>query len=378
MQLRFLGTAAADFSPLLETTLKYTLDSNARRSSSLLLNGHVLIDCGPHVLNSMGIQGIDPMAITDLFVTHFHNDHYAPVQVAELACGRTTPLRIWHRADAMPPPILGAEFHPLQIGQSVRVGEFTVRALAANHTQTPLHYDFETPEAKLFYGCDGAWLLNDTFYAMRGREYDMMILDGTVGDYNGDFRMAEHNSIPMIRLMLASFRSEKVVTDRSIVCLSHLAPSLHKSHEETCRILAADGMTAAFDGMVLNLDRAAPQQVPKPQQAPQSQAPQLLLKTNATLVFAGLGYLTLTTNSLIWSKSPANFLAFGVFGTMTRDGLCIPFEMIQRIDNYTYVGGGGLVVVTRDGQTHKFSIGSRQDFDYIYSYLTGYLQSLWK
>ena len=56
MHLRFLGTGAADFSPLLETELRDRLDDNARRSSSVLIEGRFLIDCGPHVLDSMGLS----------------------------------------------------------------------------------------------------------------------------------------------------------------------------------------------------------------------------------------------------------------------------------------------------------------------------------
>ena len=59
MQIRFMGTGAADFSPLLETEYKYKLDQNARRSSSILLEGNYLIDCGPHVAGSFQIQQID-------------------------------------------------------------------------------------------------------------------------------------------------------------------------------------------------------------------------------------------------------------------------------------------------------------------------------
>ena len=255
MRIVFVGTGAADISPLLQTAYQNKLGLDARRSSSVLLNGHILVDCGPHAPDSLRIQGIDLAEITDLFVTHFHADHYDPTRGAELASQTREPLRIWYRSDAVPAPVPHAEFHPLPVGATVRTGECTVKALAANHTQYPLHYDIETADCRLFYGCDGAWLLNDTFYAMRERAYDVMILDGTVGDYNGDFRLGEHNSIPMIRLMLASFRTQRVVAEEGVVCLSHIAPTLHTPHAELVEILKKDGMIAAFDGMVIERAR---------------------------------------------------------------------------------------------------------------------------
>lgn len=48
----FLGTCACDFSPLLQTDKKNCFDKDVRRSSSILLNGHMLVECGPHTLHA--------------------------------------------------------------------------------------------------------------------------------------------------------------------------------------------------------------------------------------------------------------------------------------------------------------------------------------
>ena len=253
MKITFLGTGAADFSPLLETEYKNKLGLDQRRSSSILIEDQFLVDCGPHTLDSLRIQGLDASGITDLFVTHFHSDHYQHHLVQELASQTRRPLRIWHRAGAEPEPVEHGVFCPVEPGQEIRTEGLTVKPLAANHTQFPLHYDFELDGCRVFYGCDGAWLLYDTFYAMRGRHYHCMILDGTVGDYAGDFRLGEHNSIPMIRLMAATFRNEHVVAENGQIWLSHLARTLHKPHGETVALLKRDGLHAAYDGLTLQV-----------------------------------------------------------------------------------------------------------------------------
>ena len=258
MQIRFMGTGAADFSPLLQTEYKDQLDHNARRSSSILINETYLVDCGPHVADSFRIQNRDAAKVTDLLVTHFHGDHYKPEVIAQVAAakkaaGQEEPLRIWHRADARPEPIANCEFHPMEVGQTYAIGNLQVKALASNHDKWPVHYDIEEDGKKLFYGCDGSWLLMATFYAMRQRSYDCMILDATVGDYNGDFRLGEHNSIPMIRLMEASFRTQNVIAEDGKFVLSHLARTLHKPHEETAELLGKEGYIVAFDGMDLTV-----------------------------------------------------------------------------------------------------------------------------
>lgn len=253
MDIRFMGTGAADFSPLLETEFRNKLSKNARRSSSLLINSHILIDCGPHTPDSFSIQGIDPSQVTDLLVTHFHSDHFNRESIARIAACRSTPLRMWYRADASPNPIENVEFHPVAPLETFETEHFQGMALAANHRANPLHYDIEINGVRLFYGCDGAWLLNETFYAMMKRQYHCMILDATVGDYNGDYRLGEHNSVPMIRLMTASFISQNVIAPNGIICLSHLARTLHNPHEEVAQNLASEGYTVAYDGLQLKI-----------------------------------------------------------------------------------------------------------------------------
>ena len=113
--------------------------------------------------------------------------------------------------------------------------------------------EYEKDGKKLFYGCDGAWMMTATFNYLCNSGLDMMVLDGTVGDYEGDFRMAEHNSIPMIRLMLPSLKTKEIVTEKTKVYISHLAPRLHKSHAETVEIVKNDGICVAYDGLTVEI-----------------------------------------------------------------------------------------------------------------------------
>ena len=171
MKITFLGTGAADFSPLLQTEYKDKLGRDVRRSSSILIEEQYLVDCGPHVLDSFRIQNLDCCKVTDLFVTHFHADHYNWECAAQLAAKTELPLRIWHHAGAKPDPVPNAVFCPLEPGEEQQNGTLKVKPLAANHSGWPLHYDFELDGQRMFYGCDGAWVLNDTFAAMRNDFY---------------------------------------------------------------------------------------------------------------------------------------------------------------------------------------------------------------
>lgn len=253
MKITFLGTGAADFSPLLKTEYKNKLGKDQRRSSSILMDDQFLVDCGPHTAESFRIQGLDASKVTDLFLTHLHDDHYDRSSIAEIAAQTAEPLRIWHRADANPAPMEHVVFCPVEPYKEFTTCGMKVKGLISNHTQYPLHYDFELDGVKLFYGCDGAWFLAETFYSMAEREYDIMLLDGTVGDYVGDFRLAEHNSIPMIRMMRASFYTRNVIAPHGQIWLQHVAPTLHKPHDETEAFLKKEDLYIAYDGLTLEI-----------------------------------------------------------------------------------------------------------------------------
>lgn len=252
MKITFLGTCACDFSPKLKDEFKNCFDKNARRSSAMLIDDRFLIDCGPHTLDSLRIAGKDGSKITDLFITHLHKDHFCPENVNELSKDRLEPLRVWVRIDAdltMLKNVCVNGMHPFW-RHDVADG-FSVIGLPANHDAkaTPQHFFFDLNGKTAFYGCDGAWMLNSTYYFLKDRKLDLAVLDCTTGDYEGDFRMGEHNSIPMLRVMLPSLRTFKVIDGHSEVYFSHLAPSLHIAHDETVLIAAEMGAKVAFDGL---------------------------------------------------------------------------------------------------------------------------------
>ncbi len=253
-KLFFLGTAAANFLPILKTECKDRFDKNARRASCMLIGENYLVDCGMYVLESMRIAGTDMSKITDIFITHLHADHFVPEHVAEIAKGKEKPVRLWVRRDAVLPEIPNTEVIRLPLETVVPVAEgMTVETIDANHHPSvfPQHFLFTINGKQLLYALDGGWFLTASYKYLQNRNLDMMILDATCGDYVGDYRMGEHNSIPMIRLMLPSLKTWGAINDQTEIYLSHLAPKLHVSHDETVDLVAKDGMKVAYDGLEL-------------------------------------------------------------------------------------------------------------------------------
>jgi len=249
----FLGTCACDYSPRLKDEFRDKFDKNARRSSSMLIDGKYLVDCGPHTLDSLRIAGVRAEDITTLFITHTHDDHFDEKNVQTLA-NMSGKLKIYINEEA-DINIQNAEIIKMKTFTPYEVFDMTVTSYPANHRAetAPQHYLFERSGKKIFYALDGALFLHKTFYSLVEKELDMLILDGTTGDYEGDYRLCEHNSIPLIRLMLPSMRTVSMIKKDTLVYLSHLAPSLHKSHEETVEICKKFGAHVAYDGLKIEI-----------------------------------------------------------------------------------------------------------------------------
>lgn len=251
-----MGTCACDYSPKLKDEFKDKFDFDARRSSCLLINGRVLVDCGDHTLDCLRIAKVNKSAVTDVVITHLHSDHFRAENIEKLAYETKSKLRVWVREDAVVPSIKNVEIMRMKKKTEYEIYDgFKVTGLIANHDENayPQHLYFEQDGKTFLYGCDGAWLIHETYKWLADKKLTLYVLDGTCGNYEGDFRIAEHNLIPMIRLMLPSLKTIKAITDDTILYISHLAPSLHKPHAETVELLKKDKINVAYDGLKITI-----------------------------------------------------------------------------------------------------------------------------
>ena len=79
--------------------------------------------------------------------------------------------------------------------------------------------------------------------AIKKSGIDLAVLDATIGDVPGDYRIFEHNNLNMVvemKTTLASYVKRWVI--------SHMARTLHTSHAELSDRMKAHGIEVAFDG----------------------------------------------------------------------------------------------------------------------------------
>lgn len=250
MELTFLGTGAADFREELKGDISFGIhDKSVRRSTATLLDDKILFDCGPHVIGEFKCFNKDLSKVEHIIITHFHDDHFNTDNLKVMAEGREKPLNVWYSKEKDFPNISGVILHPLEKEEEFSFDGYTFKSHGANHTECPLHYEVSKDGKSFYYAVDGAWITYDTYYALKNKNFDAVIIDATVGDYEGDFRLAEHNSIPMIRLMNKSFKVWGVVNDKTKIILDHIAITLNPDFDSQRKVVENDGFIVSFDGM---------------------------------------------------------------------------------------------------------------------------------
>ena len=239
MKIRFLGTGAADWNGP-DARGEY------RRLTSTLIDGSLLIDFTKTAADMLK----DISAVRCILITHSHSDHFDPVAIAALAPAVLFAHESWAEEISIP----GIEVRPVAIGQWTQADEYEIMALPSNHStarayEQTVNYLIKKDGKLFLYATDGAWLPNRSLHLMKGLNLDGMAIDATIGDgHAGDYRIFEHNSIPMIRIMVETMTKTGLLKPEAPVFLTHMARTLHGTQKEV-----EDGVCApfvvCFDGM---------------------------------------------------------------------------------------------------------------------------------
>lgn len=243
MIIKFLGTGAADWSS------RHADMPERRRYTSTLIDERLLIDQTELIKDSLSeIQGVDA-----LIYTHSHRDHFDIDFQKTIAPKAVYAEKSW-AADANAEPI--TPYVPFE------AAGFEILPLPANHStprlsEQPLIYLIKGNGKTLLYATDGAWLLNGAYHAILSHKpLDAAVFDGTVGDaFPNDWRVFEHNTLPMVRTMRRSLIDMNALKPDAKVFVTHLARTLHPSQTELEEnekrlggelIICRDGMTAVI------------------------------------------------------------------------------------------------------------------------------------
>lgn len=242
MRITLLGTGSADgwpnpFCDCASCTTERD-EGRARRPSAALVDGRLLVDCGPttpHLPAGRSLRDVE-----HLLVTHAHPDHLQPAVLLTRSwvdAGRH--LHVWGPAHAMAAcrPWIGADadvtLHVVAPGDDVALltvgGRYAVRVLPAEHhhgdgdvlAQEAVLFVVTAPDGhRLLYATDTGPLPTSTIAAVGGR-VDAALMDETFGDHTGHGR--GHLDLSTLPDVLAALQAGGVVDERTVVAATHLS-----------------------------------------------------------------------------------------------------------------------------------------------------------
>ena len=268
MRVRLLGTGSADGWPNAFCSCAACASALARgrlrAPTSALVDGRLLLDCGPETPRSALRCGETLAGVTHLLVTHDHPDHSAPMALLSRRwAGRTEPLTVvgpasviaaWRRWAGQG----DAGFVTVAPGDELLAAGYRVRVLEAAHQVwepgDAVLFDVTAPDgARLLYATDTGPLPSRTRRAVAGASYDVVLVEATFGDRAGPGRPGrdghcDHLDLADLRDELAGLRSSGAVTRRTDVVAVHLS---HHSPPDLPGQLSALGARAVDDGTLL-------------------------------------------------------------------------------------------------------------------------------
>ena len=234
MRVVLLGTGSADGWPNPWCTCASCewMRSNGeiRGQTSALVDGVLLIDCGPEAPRAALRHGHSLAGVRHVLFTHAHPDHFGPAALMWRGwTSRAEPI------DVAGPPAVIAEsrrwvapadapiaWHELRAGDQVRLGGYDVRALAASHGHDDigpaLLYDITDARGhRLLWATDTRAVPAET----AGRGYDVVLLEETNGEkYDAG---TDHLDLGSWPLAVAELRRSGAVTTKTQVLPIHMS-----------------------------------------------------------------------------------------------------------------------------------------------------------
>ncbi len=287
MELRFLGTAAAEQVPSIYCRCDFCNEvrraggKDQRTRSSFRIGTGYQIDFGPDANWQMHRCGTDMFDVEHLLITHTHSDHFQFEEIvskSHAVASNGKPLKLYmsipaseylesimHTFEAQIEdegdresfkkrfPVIG-----LQYFQRYEVGELAVETIKACHraegaNQFGMNYLIHLPDGRqMLYALDTGYYAEDTWEFLDGRSVDILAMDCTFpGRTAREPRPFGHHSLSSFIETLQRMRRIGFLTPEAVVYATHFDPHQALSHNEIQARLSGHpfSIVAAYDGL---------------------------------------------------------------------------------------------------------------------------------
>lgn len=271
MQLFFLGTAAAEGYPGIFCNCANCNEAralggkNLRFRSALLVNEDLLIDFGPDLLAAAQRFNRNLSQVTTGLVTHAHPDHFIAWNLEmrmKSFTGRTEipVMRLYGPGDVA--RLLAQEYPDLSL---MRLESTTVHAFdtwenngyhfTAYHafhavgTLETLFYSIDDGKHAFLYATDTGEFPADTWQALEGKSFDVIILEETLGVGNWPQHMGFTSFLDHAQKM----RAKGMLRPGGRIVAHHFSHSGNPTFSRLAAYFEPFAVEVAYDGMEIEL-----------------------------------------------------------------------------------------------------------------------------
>jgi phosphoribosyl 1,2-cyclic phosphate phosphodiesterase len=271
MQLFFLGTAAAEGYPGIFCDCANCQEAralggrNLRHRSALLVNDDLLIDFGPDLLASAQRFNRNLSRVTTGLVSHAHPDHFYPgnfyMRKKEFTGMQAIPLlrlygprEVVEELEGLCPDLsdLRLAVQEVHAFDSWQNGRYAFNAYPAYHAVNQLEtlfYDVDDGQHSFLYATDTGSFPAETWQALQGRSFDVVILEETMG--YGTY--SQHIGFDTFIEHAQRMRAEGMLRPGGRFIAHHMSHSGNPVHEKVEAVLQPYHIEVAYDGLCINI-----------------------------------------------------------------------------------------------------------------------------
>lgn len=274
MQLRFLGTSAAEGWPAIFCSCRACQAAraaggkNIRTRASLLLDEEILVDFPPDVYHHFLTYGLEYRKLKYLLVTHGHRDHFSPAElkwrkapyIDMEGCETLTIAGNRYIMDRLRETLEDPEEYrikalELQAFQRKKLGRLTVLPLPANHCpeKGAFLYLLNSRGKKIFIAYDSGWFFESVWEWLEKNgdpPLDCVILECTAGPAEGG---EEHMGLTEVLKTRDRLNKIGVLRPGALCLTTHFSHTGRFLHQQLVELFASEGITVAYDGMEITI-----------------------------------------------------------------------------------------------------------------------------
>ena len=251
MDVLLLGTGASDGVPNCwchcATCVEARASDSIRTNASALVDGRLLIDCGPEAPRQAQRAGLELTGVRTVLISHAHDDHLNPTFLMHRGWVSAEPLRVVGPAPAIARCAEWLEhdqtvvtLQTVTAGDEFEVDGYSVLVLPATHEAMgeAVLYAIETPDdRRLLYATDtGPWR-PEFLELVAGLRFDLVLLEETFGDGSPPTPV-HHHTFTSFAQAVDDLRSVGAVDDASRVVAFHVGHNNPVLAELTARLRA--------------------------------------------------------------------------------------------------------------------------------------------